>query len=123
MKVSLAICVLAILVFLGTLCVRHDQLPLNVRYHHHLPLDPHNDHNLKIENCIRYHCSARKKYNIYTHHHLQETAVDPVHLEDIHYPAMTMTSLLSGTEYEDLEPSTILSNPDIINLLLKSCDK
>ena len=119
MKLSLIIRVLAILLCFCTPCVRHpsphnhDQFPLNVRYHHHLLLS---HHNLKINNSFRFHCSACKKYNICTHHHLQETPVDQVHLEDFHYPAVTMSSLLSGTEYEHLEPSTLLSNPDIINL-------
>ena len=34
-----------------------------------------------------------------------------------------MENILSGTEYENLDPSTLLSNHDIIRLLMEYCNK
>ena len=128
MKVSLAIRVLVILLSLDTSCLclpsshSHGQLRLNVTYHHQHLLGPLRDHNLKI-NRIIFHCSAHRSVFNHTKQQTNPLQENSVCHEDHSCPAVTMSSLITGTEYEHMEPSTLLSNSDIINLLLKSCDK
>ena len=68
--------------------------------------------NIKVRSCYLY----QSIYD-HTHHHLRDNPIEK------DYQDKTMASLVSGTEFEHLDPSTLLSIPDVIQLLLKSCDK
>ena len=78
-------------------------LPLRVCQHPHQlhllgSLQPAHAQDLKINIIIRFYCFFQQH-------------------------ALTMTSIISGTDFEHLDPTTPLSTPDIIQLLLKSCDR